>query len=246
MKKLEKISVILVMVTLAFASSIYTAKVQASAENMETFFNSEIPGIIIQVNATRETQPAGNITFTLRLEGRTDVYVEELNLSVFGFERGENKTLMESITKNDFSLNTISSKEYNRTFVVPQRVWGVSYGEISLTYRAKLGGLKLIFPQLTFGFTMTYIKNVYLENMEEKLENLTSTYEQLSQTFWKSFGMNLTEENLVQLNETYRLLQGSQSELDNTKRVATILAITTVIFVATTLYLVMRKPKERW
>jgi hypothetical protein len=36
------------------------------------------------------------------------------------------------------------------------------------------------------------------------------------------------------------------NELDNTRRVAVILAITTVFFVATTVFMVMRKPNESW
>jgi len=43
-----------------------------------------------------------------------------------------------------------------------------------------------------------------------------------------------------------RELQGSSNELGNTRMAVGILAITTVFFVATTLYLVMRKPKESW
>ena len=245
-KKLEKISVVLVITTLVF-TLVCTAKVQASTENMETFFNSKIPGMIVQVNATAESQPNGNINFTLSLKGLTEVYVEHFNLSIFGFMYGKDKILMKNVTDNDFQLDSTSIREYvNNTLKVPQKVWNVAYGEISLTYRAQLGGLELRFPQLTFGFTMTHIENVYLKAIEEQLKNLNSTYRQLNQTFWESFGMSLTEENLAQLNETYWQFKGSQSELDTTRRVVAILAITTVLFVATTLYLVMRKPKERW
>jgi hypothetical protein len=41
-------------------------------------------------------------------------------------------------------------------------------------------------------------------------------------------------------------MNGNLGELDNTRRLTTVLAITTVLFVATTVYLVMRKPKEIW
>ena len=58
--------------------------------------------------------------------------------------------------------------------------------------------------------------------------------------------MNLTAESLALLNETYWGLKGSSNELGNTRMAVGILAITTVFFVATTLYLVMRKPKESW
>jgi hypothetical protein len=156
---------------------------------------------------------------------------------------------MANITDNNFPLNDALTRKYNRTFEVPQKVWDVTYGEISLTYSAKLGGLDLRFPQLTFGFTVTHVENIYLRDIEERLEN----YEHLNQTFGDCFQMNLTEENLASLNQTYcelqqnyTSIQGSLSELENTRRAVVILAITTVFFVATTIYVVMRKPKQYW
>jgi hypothetical protein len=65
--------------------------------------------------------------------------------------------------------------------------------------------------------------------------------------------MNLSTENLAYLNKTYwelqhnyTALQGSLNELDNTRSAVAALAITTVIFVATTIYVIMRKPKQYW
>ena len=78
---------------------------------------------------------------------------------------------------------------------------------------------------------------------EQSKSNLNSTFEQLNQTFWNYFHKDLTPENL---NETLQGLQGGSDELGNTRMAVGILAVTTVFFVATTLYLVMRKPKESW
>jgi hypothetical protein len=65
--------------------------------------------------------------------------------------------------------------------------------------------------------------------------------------------MNLTVDNLAYINRTfwelqqnYTALQGNLNELGNTRMAVGILAVTTVFFVATSLYLVMRKPKESW
>jgi hypothetical protein len=100
---------------------------------------------------------------------------------------------------------------------------------------------------------MTDVENIYLKNIEEELKASTSTFNLLNQTFWESFQMNLTMENLALLNKTYwelqrnyTALQGSLNELDNTRTAVTVLAITTVFFVATTVYMVMRKPKQYW
>ncbi len=51
--------------------------------------------------------------------------------------------------------------------------------------------------------------------------------------------MNLTAESLARLNETYWGLKGGSNELGNTRTAVGILAVTTVFFVATTLYLLL-------
>ncbi|OGD46847.1 hypothetical protein A3K79_03705 [Candidatus Bathyarchaeota archaeon RBG_13_46_16b] len=62
---------------------------------------------------------------------------------------------------------------------------------------------------------------------------LKGTYEQLNQTYW---GLKLN----------YTDLQGSVTDLDNTRRLAAVLGVTSVFFVVTTIYLVTRRPKEPW
>jgi prefoldin subunit 5 len=268
-------------------------KTQAStsAQNMQTFLDSNIPGIRIQVNATAETQPGQNITVMLCLkrQNQTGVYVEYFNLSVFGFVNGTYKILMANITGDSFSLGSSPSR-YNRTFAVPQQVWDVTYGEITLTYNAtySVAGIQttILYQNITSGFTMTHVENVYLKSIEEQLANLQAQYNQLhenytalqgnlselNETYWKSFQMNLTVDNLAYINRTYwelqqnytalqgnlselqarynslqqnyTTLEGSLSDLNNTRSAVAVLAITSIFFLATTVYLIMRKPKE--
>jgi hypothetical protein len=258
MRKLRAVTSIFVMLIIT-VTLVKSTTAQTPAQNMKTFFDSEVPGIKVQVNATEETQPTQNITVVLNLNGQTNVYVKSLNLSIFGFVNGTNKILMRSIIDSNFPLN-YSSKEYNRTFPVPEHVWDTTYGEIVLTYSAKYEIVTVDFDKLTLGFTMTHVKNVYLEELQNKLDSLkekyqllnnsywqlNSTFEQLNQTFWQMFQMNLTAESLALLNETYWSFKGSSNELGNTRTAVGILAVTTVFFVATTLYLVMRKPRESW
>jgi len=157
---------------------------------------------------------------------------------------------MRSIIDSNFPLN-YSSKEYNRTFPVPEHVWDTTYGEIVLTYSAKYEIVTVDFDKLTLGFTMTHVKNVYLEELQNKLDSLKEKYQLLNNSYWQLNGtywqLNATYESLNQtfweLQQNYTSLKGST---DNTRTAATVLAITTVFFVATTIYMVMRKPKEYW
>jgi len=228
MRKKQKLIILLSILAFTF-TSICTIKAQTQ-ENMKTFFDSEIPGIRIQVNATAESQPIGNITVILSLKRVTDVDIKYFNFSVFGFLNGTYKTLMANITDYNFSLGDIP-QIYNCTFKVHEQVWDVTYGEITLKYDVKYTispgpGLQIMPYGLAFGFPMTRVENVYLKNLEEQFENLNKTY-------WE-------------LLKNYTELQGSQSELGNTRIAVGVLAIATVFFVATTLYLVMRKPKQYW
>jgi len=106
MKKLVVFLIILIFI----CTLTHFAKAQAPQENMKTFFDSELPGIKIQVNATAETQPTENITVMLNMKGLAHVDIKYFNLSIFGFLNGKDKILMANITDNDFSLNGVSRR----------------------------------------------------------------------------------------------------------------------------------------
>jgi hypothetical protein len=153
---------------------------------------------------------------------------------------GKDEVLLKNLTWPDVPLNNASTASFN----VPENVWGLTHGEIRLKHAAKteisgLGNVTIEYNPFFSGFTMTYVENVYLMGLEELLQNLNST-------FWQTFKMNLTLENLAELNKTYQALQVNQGDLDNTRRVVAVLAVTTVFFVAATVYMVLRKPKESW
>jgi hypothetical protein len=219
-KKTERIGLtfILLLPTLVFAS-ILGMKAQASTENVKTFLDSRIPGIAIQVNATAETQPIQNITVLLSLKRQTSIDIGYFNLSIFGFVNGTYRTLMYNTTDGDFSLDD-TPRSYNCTFTVPEQVWDATYGEITLTYNATYpvgpGSLELPY-NITLGFAMTHVENVYLANLQAQYD---------------------------QLQQNYTTLEGRLTELDNTRSAVAVLAITSIFFVATTLYMMMRKPKD--
>jgi hypothetical protein len=226
-KKLGQLCVLLAILAMVLAST-YITKAQPSAENVKTYFDSGVPGIKLQVNATGETQRAQNITVILGLIGQADVMVHYLNVSVYGFVNGTSRILMDTMVDNDFALN-YTSKTYNYTFTVPDHVWDMTYGEILLTYDARYAvgaGLLTLPYDLKIGFPMTHVENVYVENLEDNFRSLNATY-------W-------------QLKLNYTALQGSVTDLDNTRAAVGVLAVTTVFFVATTLYMVMRRPKDYW
>jgi hypothetical protein len=229
-------------------------KVQASADEITTFFDSQIPGITIQVNATTQTQPTENLTVVVNLEAQANVSVEYFNLEVSGFLNGTTEVSMLNITDSNFFINSPSSKEYVNSTYVPNSVWGTTYGEITLNYTVSEPGYSSTFPNFTSGFPMTQVENTYLEGLEtqntvlqhqvnslnDSFQQLTTLYQNLSSTFVQF------NQTYVQLYQNYTSLKGSVGDLDNTRRLTTVLAVTTIIFFVTTIYLVIRRPKESW
>jgi len=225
MNKLQKICLIFISVTLALAS-ISNIKAQTSTEEMKTFYDSEIAGLHVQVNATAKTQPLGNTTVILNLKRQAEtIYVEHFNISIYGYINGTYEIMLNNTTGGNFQLQEY---DLNYSVPVPEQVWGVTRGEIKLnftvTYKVGTGFLTMPYRDVIIGFEMTNIENVYLKSIEEELGNLRDDYNELLQN--------------------YTALQNSLGELDTTRRVAAILTVTTVFFVATTLYMILRKPKE--
>jgi len=249
---LKKMEVICLMcMSLLLASSIMSTVRAKDPVNMKTFLNSNLPGLNIQVNATAEALPTQNITVILKISQPSEVkavHMHYFNLSVFGFLYGKERELIANITGS-------SLKIYNITQSLPENIWGTMYGEITLTctveYEQEFGEgvssiVEIDYLNVTVGFTMTYVENIYLKAMEDQFQNLNTT-------FFESFNMTLSEENIESLNRTYwdyvkkyNSLQGSEVELTNLRSVSMLLGITTGIFLISTVYLLFRKPKEYW
>jgi hypothetical protein len=166
-----------------------------------------------------------------------DVHVDYFNFSIYGFINGTDKTFLtvESIM-NNVSLTYNSTTDHRLTVNVPLEVWDTTFVELLFKYAI----LDCSSPDYDVNFAVTNVGNAYLENITGDLGNLTKRYQDLNDSYWD---LNQTYNELQQ---RYTALEGSANELDNTRRAAAILVVTTVFFVATTLYLVLRKPKDYW
>ena len=240
-----------------------TAKTQIETNNMETFFDSKISCVEVQVNATSRAEPNSLISVVVNITSLvTKVHIKTVKLTIYGFVNGTERQEV----YNNVSYNILLCKYKN--FICPHAVFvlenisGIIYGELYLDYDATVVdelGREIPYPfQGTIGFALTRIENVYLKALEEKLKSLEKQIEDinnvlgdLNQTFRECFGKNLTREELLNLNQTfwqfkqeYEALKGVKSELDNTRTAMIFLAVVAVFFVATTAYLVFRKPKE--
>ncbi|MEM2737922.1 MAG: hypothetical protein QXK93_02905 [Candidatus Bathyarchaeia archaeon] len=276
MNKSRVIIALFACLSLLLAST-YTVKTQTQLDDTETFFDSKISCVRLQVNATSRAKPPDNISVILSLTSLvTKVYVKTINLTIYGFVNGTEKIEIYSNASGKLVLSKDSTVAFPHQVFVQENVYGVIYGEIYLEYDATVKdelGRELPYPfQGTIGFVLTRVENVYLESLEEELESLKEQLQslgdqlnstqtmleelqnelsELNRTFTECFGKNLTREELLNINQTlwqlqndYESLKGVKSELDGTRTAIIFLAVVAVFFVATTLYLVLRKPKS--
>ena len=254
MKTLARLSLILIICTLTL-SMVCGVRAQAVGGNVQNFFDSEMPGLHIQVNATAKTQPGGTLTVWLLImpQPETRVHVDSFSLDVYGFLNGTETVSIGNI--NDSNLPNDTESNYIDTFAVPDGVSGVTFGEItlnySLTYSISLGtsegSLDLPFPNVVSGFYMTQVEDTLLESLQNQLKNLNDSYTQLNNNYFNMTNAYAQlKQTYLQLQQNYTSLQGSMGVLDSTRSVAVVLAITTVFFVITTVLMIMRRPKENW
>jgi hypothetical protein len=231
---------------LAF-SYLGNVRAQGSQTASESFLDTPVLGVRIQVNATTQARPGQNITVILALTAEPDaakIKVQYFNLTIIGFLNGTYSTLMKSAYDANFSLDSDSpSYERNYTFPIPEWISGKAYGQITLSHWAtyQLQTSSVINNTITVynnasvcGFYMTDVENVYLEELQQNYQQLNQSYTQLNYNYTQ-LQKNLTD-----------ALRGNTNNLDSARTVITVLMITTIFFVATTLYLVIRKPKEPW
>jgi hypothetical protein len=258
----ERIVVFFICVILLSALT-NTAKTQIETNDMETFFDSKISCIEVQVNATSRAKPNSSISVVINITSLvTEVHIKTVKLTIYGFVNGTERQEV----YNNVSYNKLLSKYDNVVYLhpvfVPENISGIIYGELYLDYDATVVdelGRKNPYPfQGTIGFALTRIENVYLKALEEKLKSLEKQIEDinnvlgdLNQTFRECFGRNLTRAELLNLNQTlwelkqeYETLKGVKSELESTRTAVVFLAVVAVFFVATTAYLVLRRPKS--
>ncbi|MEM3699650.1 MAG: hypothetical protein QXL57_02135 [Candidatus Bathyarchaeia archaeon] len=240
----SKVNVLILTAILISASIFARITLAYASEELIEFFSEDYPGISLKAEATNETIPNESLTLKIWINCTArGVEVEHLKLVVYGFAEGREKTLLYSAQVLNNTLLELDEIRYeNFTISVPGNVWGSALAEMRVTYSI----MKTPMPDIDPSFPITFVRNVAYEELQEKYENLNEFCNELNETFFENFQMNLTLENLAKLNNTLKELQGRLGELNTTRVAVGVLAIIAFFFVITTLYLAMRKPKQYW
>jgi hypothetical protein len=179
MRRLETIGAILVALV-PDTALVRDIEAPSSDETVKNLLGFTVLGVTDQVNATTEKRPTGNITVAMTVNGHAEVEIKYVNLNVHGFLNGTTKTITANMSHRSFWLNSFSSS-YNLTFRVFEQVWDVTYGEATPEHSAKYGPITVNNDGATCGFTVTNVRNVYLEELEKQ----SDSFKQLNQTFWE-------------------------------------------------------------
>ena len=229
------IMILVGIMSLAFASGI---RAQLPGE-MKAFFSTSYAGLSLKVDATNETDPGKNVTLRLWANcTSSDVfYMECFNMSVYGFKlSGPEEVVLYStvlVSNEPLLFNWTIDQIY--PVPVPSDVYGPVFCRLYIKY--------VIADEHVLrnpDFVITSVRNIYYENLKNDFQQLNQSYQQLNETYGQ---LNQT---YWELQENYTNLQKSMTDFSNTRMLATVFLVTTVFFVATTLYLTLRKPRESW
>ena len=218
------------MITLTLTLALIHIATAQTPSYIQTFFSKDYAGISLTINAPNKALPGENLAIGLWINCTSaGVEVDYLNFSVYGFRGGQEKILLNITTvllNTAMSLNETIECNYNITLA--SDVWGAAYGELNLKYTVVDEPL-----ERNAGFPMTIVRDVRLDELEQQLRDLNETCQQLNSSNWE-------------LQQECDSLRGNLGQLESTRQAAIALAITTVFFVATTIFLIMRKPKQSW
>jgi hypothetical protein len=193
-----------IIIALAFAR-VNTVRGQSE---LKTFHSKDdLAGIAMRIDATPETVPGGNMTVAIWVNcTATGVKVEQLNVTVYGFVGGKEKTPLATIDimeNRTLAFNSVS--ERNFTLTVPDDVWGATYVDLHLKYFIYSSGF-----EYNPSFPLTIVRNIYYEQLKEDFNDLNSSFIQLNTTYWQ------LDANYSQLSTSYSQLNNTYSELNST------------------------------
>lgn len=206
------------------------------AEVTTRVYTYSFAGIEVRIEYPFETYPNKNITINIAVRALTALTVNYTRLDLY---------VLHNATKEEISFYSISHisvpkplrswEWFNKTYEVfiPEYAINLIYGKLVLKWTLR-GTEEAESYERELLVLMSYLKSLELEKLRNEIERLEGENAQLRE--------NLTEllNNLTEIKNRY------EGELNGTRSTVAILAITTVFFLATTAYLVLRKPKEYW
>lgn len=233
--------------TLALLLVLATAivhNVNANFLDQNRVYKYSLAGFEVWVEYPFEAYPNQNITVNVTIKAWTDLIVNWTVIELYTFNNLTTEyTRFHNIIYVSSPKPLLGGESLNETsyeIILPEYAANLLYGKMILKWTIKGTEESTVYEREPT-FIMGYLRNPELERLRRQVPELERENAQLKGNITE-LNNTLTEllNNLTDVKNRY------EGELSGTRNVVTILAITTVLFVATTAYQFMRKPKQYW
>lgn len=209
----------------------------ANSSDQIRVFEYSLYNLKIYVRSPLEAYPNQSITVNITATASAKLIINYTAIELYTFNsstmKDEKFAYIEYINYSSplsFSVGqSWSETSYDST--IPESALSVVYGKLILVW-TETGTDESTTYTREPTFIITSLKNPELERLKMENEELKQNITDINNTLTEALN------NVTDARNRY------EGEIGNTRSVATFLAVTTIFFVATTVYLVMRKPKE--
>ncbi len=221
-------------------------------------YSYRLSSLTVHVDNPRETYPNQTITLNITVIASAQLTINQTKIELYTFD---SSTMQDDVPFDEIvhaSGRTLIAgeslpKSYN--IRIPEYAYNIVYGRLVLLWTEGQGtDESTTYDRKTY-FVMMCLKNPELEMLRNRVPELELEKTKLEE--------NITELNkaLVELHENLTDIQNRYTELEQnltdvqhryegeisgSKSLIAFLAITTIIFVGTTAFLSLRKPKQYW
>jgi hypothetical protein len=239
-----KLKVAMLMMLIFFTIALMSYA-NASLLDQPRVYEYALYNLAVLVGTPMEAYPGQNITMSIAANASAKLTI---NYTAIEFYTFDNSTMMDENFSfivwidynNSMSLSSGQTTETSYNITIPDYASNIVYGKLILEW-IETGTEESNTYERNSTFIATSLKNLELERLRSKVPELEKENADLKNNVTEI--NNTLTEALNNLTDTTNRYEG---EASGTRSVITILAITTIFFVATTLYLVLRKPEQYW
>lgn len=240
MMKSLKISktLMLTMLMLLATTMMHDANANSSDQVREYKYTPIPNDLSVEIKNPLEAYPNQTINVNVTIKALVNLAINRVAIELYTFN--DSKFGDAIYVEKETPLS--SGESFNKTLnvTISEQASNIVYGKLIVEWTKKgTEGWETIGRATTF--IMTFLRNQELERLRNKVPGLEKENAEL-------------KGNITDLNNTLTELLGNLTDIENryegelsgTRSAITILVIVTIFFVATTIYLFMRKPKQYW
>jgi len=240
MMKSLKISktLMLTMLMLLATTMMYDASANSS-DQIYTYKYTPIPNdLSVEIKNPLEAYPNQTINVNVTIQALVNLAINRVAIELYTFN--DSKFGDAVYIEKETSLSSGESLNKTLNVTICEHASNIVYGKLILEWKKKgTEGWETIGRAPTF--IMTFLRNPELERLRNTVPELEKENAELKGNV-TDLNNTVTEllNNLTEIENRY------EGELGGTRNAITILVIITIFFVATTMYLFIRKPKQYW